>query len=81
MSHKFNLYFPYLFPIYGDHVEAISEKLAQYKECTAEQVSGVSLNKYNNLLTYGRWYIKGPKDTQILDLVGVEQNIVDDTKK
>ena len=39
------------------------------------------MNKYNNLLTYIRWYTKDPKDAEILALVGVAQKLVDDTKK
>ena len=41
----------------------------------------MDLKKCNNLLTSGRWYSKDPKDTQILDLVGVVQKLADDSKK
>ena len=40
----------------------------------------MDLNKYNNLLTSGRWYIEDPKSAQILALVGVSHNIMDDSK-
>ena len=39
------------------------------------------LKKYNTLLTLGRWSNKDPKDDQILALVGVAQNIADDSNK
>ena len=39
----------------------------------------MALNKYNNLLTSGRWSTKDPKDAQILDLVGVAQKFADKT--
>ena len=41
----------------------------------------MALKKYNNLLTSERWPTKDPKDAQILDLVGVAQKIMDDSKK
>ena len=41
----------------------------------------MDLNKYNNLLTSGRWYIKDPKSAHILALVGVSHNIMNDSKK
>ena len=37
----------------------------------------MALKKYNNLLTSGRWTNKGPKDSQILALVGVAQKLAD----
>ena len=41
----------------------------------------MALDNYNKLLTSGRWSKKDPKDAQILDLVGVDQNLADDSKK
>ena len=41
----------------------------------------MTLNKYNKILTLGRWYNKYPKDDKILYLSGVTQNITDDSKK
>ena len=41
----------------------------------------MALKKYNNLLTSGRWSTKNTKDDQILALVGVAQNLSDDSKK
>ena len=41
----------------------------------------MSLKKYNNLLISGSWPNKDLKDALILDLVGVAQNIADDSKK
>ena len=41
----------------------------------------MDLKKYKNLLTSGRWFNKDPKDAQILSLVGVDQNIADNSKK
>ena len=36
----------------------------------------MDLRKYNNLLTYRRWYTKVPKNAQILALVEVEHNLM-----
>ena len=41
----------------------------------------MALNKYNNLLTSGRWSTKDPKDAHILALVVVAQKLVYDLKK
>ena len=41
----------------------------------------MALKKYNNLLTSRRSSKKDPKDSHILALVGVAQNLVDDSKK
>ena len=41
----------------------------------------MDLKKYNNILTLGRCSTKDTKDFQILYLVGVAQNISDDSKK
>ena len=41
----------------------------------------MALKKYNNLLTSGRWSNKDTKDDQILALVGLAQNLADDSKK
>ena len=41
----------------------------------------MTLNKYNNLLTSGRWSNKDPKDAHILSLVGLDQNLAEDSKK
>ena len=38
----------------------------------------MTLNEYKNLLNPGVWYTKDPQDAQILDIVGVNQNIIDD---
>ena len=53
----------------------------EYKDFTEEHVRAISMKKYNNLLTPGRRYNKEHKDSQILDLVGVEQKLADDSKK
>ena len=37
----------------------------------------MTLNKYNNLLTSGRWYTKDPKDAQILSQVGLTHNLME----
>ena len=39
------------------------------------------LKKYNNFLNYGRWSNKDTKFYLILDLVGVSQQLVDDSNK
>ena len=48
---------------------------------TVEQVMSMSLKKYNNLLTLGRWSVKDTKDSQILYLLGVAQKLADDSNK
>ena len=40
----------------------------------------MSLNSYNKLRTAGRYSIKDTNDVQILNLVGVAQNLADDSK-
>ena len=40
----------------------------------------MSLKKYNNIFTSGRWSTKDNKYDQIMDIVGVAQNIVDESK-
>ena len=51
------------------------------KDFTAEQVRAMDLNNYNNLPTSGRWSTKDPNDAHILDLVGGDQKLADDSKK
>ena len=41
----------------------------------------MALNNYNNLLHSRRWTSKDTKDSHILDLLIVTQNISDDSKK
>ena len=41
----------------------------------------MALKKYNNLLNSGRWSAKDPKDSHILTLLLVAQNLTDDSKK
>ena len=41
----------------------------------------MALKKYINRLTYRRWTIKDPKDSQLLVLVGVAEKIMDDNNK
>ena len=51
------------------------------KDFTAQKVRDITLKKYKNLITSGRWSTKDPKDAQILALVWVDQNLSDDFKK
>ena len=51
------------------------------KDVTADQVRAMVLDKYNNILTSERWSNKDPKYAQILALVGVNQNLVENSKK
>ena len=53
----------------------------EYKELLAEQVRAMALNKYNNLLTSGRWSTKDTKDNQILALVKMDQKLAGESKK
>ena len=41
----------------------------------------MALKNYNNLQTSGRWYNNDTKDYQILDLVGVAQQIIQEPNK
>ena len=51
------------------------------KDLTEYQMRSMALKKYNSLLTSWRWFIKDTKDAQILALVGVAQNLADESKK
>ena len=50
-------------------------------DLTAYRVRSTYLDKYNNLLTSGRCSKKYPKDSKIIALAGVYQNIADESKK
>ena len=41
----------------------------------------MDLKKYKNILTLERWSKKDSKDSQILDLVEVDQNMAEDSNK
>ena len=41
----------------------------------------VALKNYNNLLTSGMWFNKDPKDSHIMALVVVAQNLADESNK
>ena len=79
--HKLNLYPTSSWPIFKDYMETRSSEWYEYKELIAEQMSTTYLKKYNNLLTSGRCSNKVPKYVHILALVGVYQNLADDSKK
>ena len=49
------------------------------KYFTAEQVRAMALKRCNNILTSGRYSNNDLKDDHILDIVGVTQNITDDS--
>ena len=51
------------------------------KDFKSEQVRDKNLDNYNNIFT--SWWLsnKDPKDYQILDLLGVDQKLSDDSKK
>ena len=53
----------------------------EVKEFTLEYASAMSLKKYNNLLTSGRWSKNNTKYAQIIYLVGVYQKISDESMK
>ena len=48
------------------------------KYFTLEHVRVIALKNYNNIITTRRWSAKYPKDSQILAIVGVAQNVADD---
>ena len=81
MRKKFNLYYNSSFPLFKDYVETRRSEWEEDKEFTEDHVRDRALNKYNNLLTSGRWPNKDPKDAQIPYLVGVSQKIADDSNK
>ena len=70
VRNKFNLYATYSCPIFKDYMDTRKSEWEKDKELTADQVRATALNKYNKLLTSGRWSNKDPKDDKILVLVG-----------
>ena len=56
-----------------------SSEWEEEKYFTLEHVRVIALKNYNNILTTRRWSAKYPKDSQILAIVGVAQNIADDS--
>ena len=77
VSQQFNLYSTSSCPLFKDYMDKQRSEWEEDKEFKADQVSTMALNKYNKLLTLGRWSKKYPKDFQILYLVRVVQNLVD----
>ena len=62
-------------------MDTSSSEWGEDKEFTSEKVRDMSLNNYSYILNLGRWSKNNPKDDQILSLVGVEQNLADESKK
>ena len=56
-------------------------KWYEVKESIAEQVRVMYLKKYNKIIISGRCYTKDNKDYNIMDIVGMAQNIADESKK
>ena len=81
LSKQFNLYPTSSWPLFKEHMDTRSSYWDEYKDFTADQVRSMDLEDYNNLLTYGMWSNKDPKDDQILALVIVVQKLVDDSNK
>ena len=78
---KFTLYYTSLCPLFKEYMETRRSEWQEDKDFTEDQVRSMDLNNYNNLLTSERWYTKDTKDAQILALVGVAQNLADESKK
>ena len=55
--------------------------MEEEREFIIEQVISMALEKYNKLLTSGRWYKKDNKYDQILALVQVSQKLAYDSNK
>ena len=68
-------------PLFNEYIDTRRSEWEEYKNFTAEKLSSMALKKYNNLLTPGMWTNKYPKDDHILALVGVPQNLADDSNK
>ena len=47
----------------------------------ADQLIDMALNNYNNIFTSGRWLNKDTKDSHILSLLVVDQNLADGSNK
>ena len=77
---QFNLYSTSSCPLYKFYMESRSIELEEDKEFTAEQVSSMAPKKYNNIITSVRWSNKYAKDAHILALVGLAQNLSDNSK-
>ena len=52
---KLNLYSTSSFPLFKDYMETRRSDWDKGKDSTEEQVRYMTLNKYNNFLTSGRW--------------------------
>ena len=66
--HKFTLYPTSSLQIFKDYMETRRSEWEDDKYFTSEQVKDMDHNKYNNLLTSGRWYNKDTKVDKILDI-------------
>ena len=47
----------------------------------SDQLIAMALDNYNNIFTSGRWLNKDTKDSNILSLLGVDQNLADGSNK
>ena len=59
---KFTLYSTSSWPLLKDYMYTRRSELEEDKDLTEYQVRAMDLEKYNNLLTLGRWSTKDPKD-------------------
>ena len=81
MRQQFTFYYTSSSPIFKDYMETRRSEWEEENDFIVEQVRAIYLKKYKNLLTLGIWSTKNPKDAQILSLVGLDQNIADESKK
>ena len=76
---KFNLHYTSSCPLFKYYMYTSRSYWEEDKDFTTEQVRSKALKKCNNVLTSGRWSNKYPKGAQILAIVGVDQNLSDDS--
>ena len=81
MRQKYNIYSTSSSSIFRDYLDISCIDWEEEKEFTSEQVRAIYMKKLNNLFTSRRCSTKDDKDAQILDIVGVNQNLVDESKK
>ena len=81
MRQQLNLYSNSECPLFKNYMETRRSEWEEDKEFTSDQVRAIGTNKYNNFLSSGRWSNKDSKDAQILAVVGLDQNLSDESKK
>ena len=78
---QFTLYSTSSWSLFKEYMETRRSDWEEDKDFTEEKVRAMALKKYNKLLTPGRCYTKDTKDDHIIYLIGLAQNLADDSKK